>query len=252
MALKSLQILIAILLLTSCAHKNSKEETRKYSNQFKKDAFEYKGSYTWAFDLMGSEQTSIHTLYPDSIAYTMTGKVYATNYTMKKLSYEKEKEKWIGEDENGIVYVLFFKEKTDNTLTIYKHKCKTNGLEEALNFDIPAPDATDDHGWNIYALNGNDTRDILTISGSFVNAENNIDISDSILRFNEKEVQKISYHSGERRWVGKYQDQYLQVFFKKLGINDSVQLSATWFTDAQAMYNTKYNTINNWKVYTRQ
>lgn len=250
--MKAFQILIAILFLTSCAHKNSKEETNKYVNQLKKDIFEYNGNYVWAFDLMGSEQVSTHTLYQDSISYTMKGKVYLTNYTMKKLSYEKDKGKWIGEDENGIVYVLFFKEKTDSTLTIYKHKCKTNGLEEALNFVVPAPDATDDHGWNIYALNGNDSRDVLPISGSFVNAESKIVISDSILTFDEKEVKKISYHSGERRWVGKYQDQYLQVFFKSLKVEVSVQLSATWFTDAQAMYNTKYNTISNWEEYARQ
>lgn len=248
----NIAILTIVLLLLSCAHKNSKEETNKYLDQLKTDVFEYKGNYVWTFNLMGSEQTSTHTLYKDSISYTMTGKVYATNYTMKKLSYEKDKGKWIGEDENRIVYVLFFKEKTDNTLTIYKHKCKTNGLEEALKFDVPAPDATDDHGWNIYALNGNDTRDVLPISGSFVNPESKIIISDSILTYDEKGVQKISFHLGERRWVGKYQDQYLQVFFKNLEVQDSVQLSTTWFTDAQAMYNTKYNTISNWKMYARQ
>lgn len=249
--MKLLKIFLAILILTSCAQKNSKEETNKYADQLKTDVFEYSGKYVWSFDLMG-EQISTHTLYPDSITYTMEGKVYSTNYTMKKLSYEKDKGKWIGEDENGIVYVLFFKEKTDSTLTIYKHKCKKNGLEEALNFGVPAPDATDDHGWNVYAMNGNDTRDVLPISGSFSNAESKIIISDSILTFGEKKVQRISYHSGERRWVGKYQSQYLQVFFKNLKVEDSVQLSATWFTDAQAMYNTKYNTISNWKVYARQ
>lgn len=249
--MKLLKIFLAILILTSCAHKNSKEETNKYVDQLKTDVFEYSGKYVWSFDLMG-EQISTHKLYLDSITYTMEGKVYSTNYIMKKLSYEKDKGKWIGEDENGIVYVLFFKEKTDSTLTIYKHKCKKNGLEEALNFGVPAPDATDDHGWNVYTINGNDTRDILPISGSFSNAESKIIISDSILTFGEKKVQRISYHSGERRWVGKYQSQYLQVFFKNLKVEDSVQLSATWFTDAQAMYNTKYNTISNWKVYARQ
>ncbi len=250
--MKSFQILIAILFLTSCTHKNSKEETNKYADQFKKDFFEYTGDYTWAFDLMGGEQVSTHILYQDSIVYTMTGKVYSTNYTMKKLSYEKDKGKWIGEDENGIVYVLFFKEKTDSTLTFYKHKCKTNGLEEALNFGVPPPDATGDHGWNSYALDGNDNRDILPISGSFVNAESKIVISDSVLSIDEKEVRKISYHSGERRWVGKYQDQYLQVFFKNLETKDSIKSSTTWFTDAEEMYNTKYNTISNWEIYARQ
>lgn len=250
--MKTLKILLSVLFLTSCAYKNSKEETNKYLTQFKKDNFEYKGKYIWAFNLMSSEQVSTHTFYKDSIAYTMTGKVYSTQYTMKKLSYEKDKGKWIGEDENKIIYVLFFKNKTDSTLTIYKHKCKTNGLEEALTFGVPAPNATDDHGWNVYAKNGKVTKDILPISGNFTNAKNKIIINDSVLIFNEKEVKKISYHSGERRWVGKYKDEYLQVFFKNVELKDSLQLSATWFTNAQTMYNTKYNTISNWKIYAKQ
>lgn len=105
--MKALQILITILLFSSYTYKNCKEETNKYSSQFKKDVFTYKGNYFWLFDLMGGEQVSLHTLYPDSIVYSMKGKAYSTNYTMKKLSYEKDKNKWIGEDENGIIYVFF-------------------------------------------------------------------------------------------------------------------------------------------------
>lgn len=246
--------ILVVLLFSSCAYKNSTEETNKYSDQLKKDSFNYKGTYKWSFDLMGGKQTSTHTLYSDSIQYKMTGKVYSTNYTIKKLSFEKKENKWIGEDESGIVYVLFFKDKTDSTLTIYKHKCKTNGLEEALNFGLPTPNATDDHGWNIYALNGNDTEDTLPISGSFVNLENEnkVVISDSILTFDEKKVKKISFHSGERRWVGKYQNQYLQLFFYRLNIEDTIQLSINWFDDLEQLYNTKYSSTNNWENYAKQ
>jgi hypothetical protein len=71
-------------------------------------------------------------------------------------------------------------------------------LEEALKFEVPAPDATEDHGWNVYAMNGNDTRDALPFSGSFADADSKIVISDSILTFDEKKVQRISYHSADR------------------------------------------------------
>ena len=247
--MKPLQILTILLLLTSCAHRNSKEETRKFSDQLKEDIFVYRGNYEWAFNLMGGEQVSTHTFFPDSIRYTMAGKVYSTTYTMKKLSYEKEKEKWIGEDESGIVYVLFFKEKTDNTLTLYKHKCKATGLEEALSLGIPAPAATTDHGWNVYALNGKDIKDVLSIFGHFSHAEDIISVSDSIFEIDEKKVRKMSFHTGERRWVGQYQDQYLQVFFKNLEGEDFIELSTTWSNDLEALYNTKYNSITDWKVY---
>lgn len=250
--MKALQILIVFIFLFSCAHKNSKKETNKYLTQFKKDVFEQKGKYVWTFDLLGGEQVSTHTFYTDSITYTMTGKVYSTEYTMKKLSYEKDKNKWIGENKKGVVFVLFIKENTDSSLTIYKRKCKANGIEEALNYEIPALDETDDHGWNIFNLNENKIKDVLSISGNFSNADTEILINDSILTFNQKEVKKMSFHAGERRWVGKYQGQYLQVFLKSLEVKDSIQISAIWFNDLEELYSTKYNSIKNWKVYARQ
>lgn len=53
----------------------------------------------------------------------------------------------------------------------------------------------------------------------------------------------MSFHLGERRWLGKYQDQYLQVFFKSLEAKDVIQISATWSDDLEYLYNTKYNSI---------
>ncbi|CAM1368804.1 hypothetical protein [Tenacibaculum xiamenense] len=184
--MRIIYILITVLLFFSCIHKTSSEEKNILKDQLKEDSFLYKGSYQWAFDLMGTEQISTHILYPDSIKYKMTGRVYSTNYVMKKISYESLNGKWIGEDDDGIVYVLFFKEKTDSTLTIYKRKCKTGGLKEALNFNLPTANTTDDHGWNVYSLNGNDSRDVLPFSGNFITTDNNISISDSILTFNKK------------------------------------------------------------------
>jgi hypothetical protein len=241
-----------LMLVASCAHKSSNDEVEKFNEQFQRDEFGLRGEYHWNFQLMGGTQHSVHTLYEDSIAYSMEGRVYSTDYTMQKLSFDKTSNKWIGRDESGIVYVLFFKDKTDSTLTIYKRKCKTNGLEEALRFKVPAADATEDHGWNVYALDGKDDKDVLPVSGSFANTEHEIVVSDSLLRFDQKEIKKVSFHSGERRWVGEYQDRYLQVFFKSLEVEDSIRLSATWFTDAETMYNTKYSSIRNWEAYARQ
>lgn len=249
--MRCIKFLIALLLITACTYKNSELETLKYSKQFNTDTFMYTGNYVWAFDLMGGEQVSTHTLYQDSIVYTMSGKVYATNYTMKKLSFEKENGKWIGEDANKIIYVLFFKDITDSTITIYKHKCKANGLAEALNFDLPAPDATDDHGWNVYTRDADNIRDVLPIKGKFSNGSNKIYMNDSLLRIDEKEVKKLSFHAGERHWVGQHDDLYLQIFFKNLNIEDSIQLSATWYNDLEALYNIKYNSITNWEDYAK-
>lgn len=247
--MKITSLLVAIVVLVSCTHRNNINELSKYEKDLKKDLFPYQGNYVWKFDLMGGEQVSTHTLYPDSVVYQMSGNIYSTRYNMKKLSYDKDINKWIGEDENRIVYVLFFKDKTDSTITIYKHKCKSKGLEEALQFGKPAPDATEDHGWNVYSLNGYYEKEQLPITGNFSNGSASIFLSDSLVRFAGKEVQKISFHKGERRWVGKYQNQYLQIFFKSLAVTNSIQIAMAWSNNLETLYLTKYESITNWTTY---
>ncbi|MEM6805915.1 MAG: hypothetical protein AAF696_31250, partial [Bacteroidota bacterium] len=156
------------ILLTACnSHKNTAEQTAALSDQFVHDAFSIRGDYHWSFQLMGTRQHSLHNFHSEYIDYEMEGKVYSTKYRMKKLSYEAAQQKWIGEDEEGNVYVLFFKGATDSTLIIYKRKCKNGGLAEALEFEFPAADATDDHGWNVYSAAQKDQADMLPISGNY-------------------------------------------------------------------------------------
>lgn len=247
--MRKFQCLLLLLLFISCASKNEKVDIEQYKNQFSTDSFKNKGKYVWSFQLMGTKQTSIHKFFRDSILYEMKGKIHSTKYPMYKLSYNKKENKWIGIDNNNTVYVLFFKEKTDNTLTIYKRKCEKNGIEEALNFQFPKPDATDDHGWNVYALDGYETKDVLPILGDFSNEKNKISITDKIISIDDVSAEKMSFHSGERRWVGKHKNKYVQVFFKSLANNDALELSVNWFEDLEELYRTKYESINDWTTF---
>ncbi|BDS13599.1 hypothetical protein [Aureispira anguillae] len=242
--MKYLLYIILGIHLSACTHISSNEEVEKFKEQFHSDQFSLEGDYHWVFQLMGSTQQSVHTFYPDRIVYQMEGTVYSTNYTMQKLSYNKTENKWIGQDENGIVYVLFFKNKTDSTITMYKHKCKTKGVEEAINFGVPKADATEDHGWNVYAHNEADIRDILPVNGSFVKDKRSISLTDSLIVFNGKEFSKLSYHQGERRWVGQAENVYLQVFFKNFTTSNELNLSIQEHTNLEKAYKTKFNTVN--------
>ncbi len=134
---------MALFVSVSCNKENDDEKV-------KSDAFEYRGKYVWEFMLDKGKQVSTHTFFAEKIDYQMEGKTYSTKYTMKKISYDKKMNKWIGKDEAGNVYVLFFKNKTENAVTIYKHKCKEGGLEEANNFKMPPANSENDHGWNEY------------------------------------------------------------------------------------------------------
>ena len=247
--MKALFYLVLIpIICISCTHKTNQQEIQEYTEQLVQDPFDLSGAYHWNFQLMGGTQKSVHTLYPDSIAYRMDGKVYSTVYTMQKLSYERAQKKWIGQDQEGIVYVLFFKELTDSSLTIYKHKCKDEGLAEALAFELPPADATNDHGWNVYALSVDDKEDELPLSGSYKDGDQTLILTDQLVTYNGNDYHKMSYHAGERRWVGQTKPRtlsegiYLQLFFEDLSSSGYLDISAREFSDLEEAYQTKYHT----------
>ncbi|MEM6767085.1 MAG: hypothetical protein AAF655_19260 [Bacteroidota bacterium] len=249
--LTCISLLSLTLVLSACSHKSSQQEIAAVEDQFIQDKFRLTGDYHWSFQLMGGTQHSVHTFFADSIQYMMEGKVYSTDYTMEKLSYDHSDQKWIGRDESGFVYVLFFKEQTDSTLTIYKRKCKANGIEEALSFKLPGADATEDHGWNVYTYSQADVRDILPISGTFQHASAEVAISDSLVVLDGKEYTRLSYHQGERRWVGENDTTYLQIFFEEAEKDQELSLSVTTHTDLEKTYRIKYQQVE-FLPYTRQ
>lgn len=237
--------LVIFILLFSCTYKNSKKETEKLSNHLKEDVFKLTGTFYWNFKLMGGTQESVHKFYADSIIYQMKGKVYDTKYTMHKLSFDNQLNKWIGQDKDSIIYTLFLKNITDSSLVLYKRKCKTNGLQEAIDLEVPKVDATEDHGWNLYTKKNILNKEKLPLKGTYKCKKYKITISDSIINYNGKTYSKMSYHKGERRWVGKSKkmNDYIQLFHSPVQHNDSLQLAIKNFNDLEKMYKMKYNEI---------
>lgn len=247
-------IAIVTLSLLSCGYKNSQKETKKFADKLKNDSFNLKGTHYWDFKLMGALQESINTFYADSIMYEMKGKIYATKYTIQKLSYDAVEKKWIGQDANKNVYVLFFKEITDSTMVIYKHKCKNKGLQEAIEFPYPKPDATKDHGWNVYRTKRNIlVEDNLPFTGVYLSEKQSISITNDTINFNGKKYEKMSYHPGERRWTGKHKNtkEYLQLFFKPFSNYDTIYTHIKQHYDLEKAYKTKYNNDNDFIKFTK-
>lgn len=222
---------------------NTPQATEQLSAQLQQDDFPLTGVFRWQFYLGPVEQISTHTFAGDYIDYQMRGKVHSTDYRMKKLSYDAEAKKWIGETADGIVYVLFFKDIDKDKLTLYKHKSK-GGLAEAIAFKKPPADATADHGWNVYTREGvTADADTLPLSGNYQNAEQMlVALSDQAVTWQGKTYQKLTHHDGEKRWVGQRNDSYLLLFYElPQGDNDStVQLSLQTLTDIEAAYKAKH------------
>lgn len=147
-----LSLLLCSLVMVACKKENPKEMP---GNSI---VTPMSGHYVWNFEIPGvGNQESHLVFYTDSIGYVMAGPAYSTNYMMNALRYTEtgEERRWIGLgkggsiSKDGVHFVLFFKDITDSTVTIYKRECK-EGQNEAENFAYPQPDATSDHGWNVY------------------------------------------------------------------------------------------------------
>ncbi len=111
------------------------------------------GKYKWEFEIPGSGmQTSVHEFFPGHIEYSMTGPAHTTAYTQNMVSFDPGEQRCItlgsGGDKEGVYFLIFFRDISDGQVTIYKRKCASR--EEAESFPVPAAEAAEDHGWNVY------------------------------------------------------------------------------------------------------
>lgn len=127
-----------------------------FSNGGHKKEIPYYGIYSWSFEILGrGVQKSTFTFFSDSLIYKMEGDAYTTSYTQIFHQYDSVQKRLITRGKGGSVpkdglyFVMFFKDSTDSTLTIYKHEC-SEGMSEAKNFKFPESEAAADHSWNIY------------------------------------------------------------------------------------------------------
>ena len=139
-----LPLFLAVLVTSACTNDNPVSVP-----EIRDDPFPFLGTYTWTFDVPNyGTQVSMNIFTPDSIVYDMSGPAYSTRYVIFKESYNEAEGRWVGHTGNDIYYVMFFKDRTEDRVTIYKHKCENR--DEAYAFPLPAPDAEEDHGWNVY------------------------------------------------------------------------------------------------------
>lgn len=254
---KILLLLVASAVLSACSGEtsNQSEDTAAIAEQLPQDAFLIRGTYRWTFKLAGFTQVSIHSFAEEHIDYSMEGRVHSTEYTMQMVSYDAGDRKWIGYDGEHH-YAMFIDPQEDGRLRIYKHKVKN--LEEAVAFARPDPDATADHGWNDYTSAGDEERsDSLPLEATYTSGDG----SDSIILSDESvthagiDYAKVTYHDGERRWVGGNGSSYLLVFWRSEDpAFDRIEVYTETADDAEHPYTIKQSDVEStsWRVLRRE
>lgn len=141
------------LLMISCLLTGTLTACNEPENDSAGTKIPFTGVYSWSFEIPGmGEQVSVFTFYADSIRYEMTGTAYTNTYVQELVSYDAGEQRCVtvakGGGKDGIYFVMFFKDITGSTITIYKKQCRTK--EEALTMAKPEAGTKADHGWNVY------------------------------------------------------------------------------------------------------
>ncbi|PIE50287.1 MAG: hypothetical protein CSA38_03555 [Flavobacteriales bacterium] len=147
---KLLLPLVGILFMVSSCREESPVVKKADDTDFGTGEIFFAGKWARDFDAGGQQQTAEYYIYQDSIKYNLFGAVIDLNYVIEKDTFLMEKKQFVGHSYDGTKYFsLFFKNITDDSLTIYK-KIDFQNLEEAMEMEIPAPDDTENHGWNTF------------------------------------------------------------------------------------------------------
>jgi len=112
------------------------------------DSIPFQGIWTRKFSMgEGKEQQVFYTVNTKEIEYKMAGAVPMA-YTIKMDTFIAKDNRWIGK-KGEIPYVVFAKNITSDSISLYKQKVKN--LEEALALPFPSDTTRSQFtSWNVY------------------------------------------------------------------------------------------------------
>ncbi len=133
--------LIALIIGLSSYDKNE--------NVTKEDPITFVGTYGREFGTQDTLRTVNYTIKQDLINYNLYGGSVKVDYDTQKKFYSNKEMRWVGHrEDNNTYYVIFFKNITDDEITLYKKKVES--VEAGKSEPVPAPDDEENHGWNTY------------------------------------------------------------------------------------------------------
>lgn len=110
------------------------------------------GTWSWQFEAgPGNLHTATYHIYQDSIRYKLVGNVGNADYVLQRDTFLKENNRFVGHTDQDIYYLIFAKNITQDSITLYKQV--VTSLSEGLTLDVPANNTTANHGWNVYHRN---------------------------------------------------------------------------------------------------
>lgn len=143
--MKNLSILFTLLLITFSSCK--KEEIPIIDPVL--DIPEFVGNWQREYKIIGATFVASYKIDTNKIEYSNVGNGPGNaEYTIQFDSYDETDKRWIGHTEDNKYYLIFFKDITAESITLYKEK--VNDPNEAMNTPVPSDDNSQNYGWNTY------------------------------------------------------------------------------------------------------
>lgn len=109
----------------------------------------FTGNWTRQFEAgSGNLHTVLYAIHQDSMRYTLSGPVGNADYVMLRDTFILEDNRFIGHTPEGQHYLIFVKNISSDSITIYKQEIAN--VDEGLSIAVPDDNTTANHGWNIY------------------------------------------------------------------------------------------------------
>lgn len=140
-----LVVLILVIGITACENSVKTKSTLETDKEIP-----FEGTWTRSFELgKDSLQFVYYRIWEDSIHYEMKGPLNL-NYMIQKDTFLAKENRWVGNLE-GNPYVIFLKNITADSITLFKENVKTK--EEALTMSFPADTAKSRFStWDVFYL----------------------------------------------------------------------------------------------------
>jgi len=148
--MKAVFIFLAALFigLMGCKKKEEVESTPE-TEATTKTTIPFTGIWERKFETRpGNFQTAKYAVYQDSIGYTLSGAVGNADYVMLRDTFLLEKNRFIGHTSTNQSYLIFVKNISNDSITLYKEEVAN--ITAGLNANFPSDTTTQNHGWNTY------------------------------------------------------------------------------------------------------
>jgi len=149
--MKKIVLFLVFITLVNVNCKNNKTASQvKAEASISSDKIPFEGIWKRSFELAkDSVQQVFYRVWTDSIQYEMQGPL-PIKYTIYKDTFISKENKWIGKL-NKVPYVVFVKNITTDSVTLFKKQVENKA--EAIQMNFPSEnDSSHFSSWNTYYL----------------------------------------------------------------------------------------------------